>query len=197
VPESSFIRIPTQRSVVLFEPKHFYVLSQVHNIVLYPDKHSWCNTTPIKQVVAFPGCSSVEIDNNVCVGACFSYSIPRTAPSAPGELIKPYCDSCQPSTVAWHHVRRNLGLCPTAVGSHVADTEYITLLEVLDLTNRYFMLCLNYLVGRIGFLNVRKVSRYLTKMTPMWHHTMSFSYSLNLRFLSFSFHPPQPIIRSL
>lgn len=80
---------------------------KVHNIVLYPDKHSWCNTTPIKQVVAFPGCSSVEIDNNVCVGACFSYSIPRTAPSAPGELIKPYCDSCQPSTVAWQHVTLN------------------------------------------------------------------------------------------
>ena len=77
---------------------------KVHNIVLYPDKHSWCKTTPIKQVVAFPGCNSVEIDNNVCVGACFSYSIPRTSPAAPGELIKPYCDSCQPSAVRWQHV---------------------------------------------------------------------------------------------
>lgn len=80
---------------------------KVHNIVLYPDKHSWCNTTPIKQVVAFPGCNSVEIDNNVCVGACFSYSIPHITPSAPGELIKPYCDSCQPSTVTWQHVTLN------------------------------------------------------------------------------------------
>ncbi|KAJ9592470.1 hypothetical protein L9F63_015886, partial [Diploptera punctata] len=77
---------------------------KVHNIVLYPDKHSWCKTTPIKQVVAFPGCNSVEIDNNVCVGACFSYSIPRTSPAAPGELIKPYCDSCQPSQVRWQHL---------------------------------------------------------------------------------------------
>ncbi|XP_066997263.2 uncharacterized protein [Anabrus simplex] len=77
---------------------------KVHNIVLYPDKHSWCKTTPIKQVVAYPGCSSIEIDNNVCVGTCFSYSIPRTVPSAPGEVIKPYCDSCQPSAVTWKNL---------------------------------------------------------------------------------------------
>ncbi|XP_049953067.1 uncharacterized protein LOC126469824 [Schistocerca serialis cubense] len=76
---------------------------KVHNIVLYPDKYSWCNITPIKQVVAHPDCTSVEIDNNVCVGTCFSYSIPVTLPSAPGEIIKPYCDSCQPSAVVWHN----------------------------------------------------------------------------------------------
>lgn len=77
---------------------------KVHNIVLYPDKHSWCKITPIKQVVTYPGCSSIEIDNNVCVGTCFSYSIPRTLPSAPGELIKPYCDSCQPSDLIWRNL---------------------------------------------------------------------------------------------
>ncbi|XP_071455111.1 uncharacterized protein [Hetaerina americana] len=101
---------------------------QVHNIVLYPDKHSWCKTTPIKQVVGGvvgagagggggdggsgdrgagegPGdCESVEIDNHVCVGACFSYTIPRTLPSSPGDAIKPYCDSCQPSAVQWKEV---------------------------------------------------------------------------------------------
>ncbi|KAK7793246.1 hypothetical protein R5R35_010239 [Gryllus longicercus] len=77
---------------------------KVHNIVLYPDKHSWCKITPIKQVVTYPGCNSVEIDNNVCVGTCFSYSIPRTLPSAPGELIKPYCDSCQPSVLIWKNL---------------------------------------------------------------------------------------------
>ncbi|KAF4533367.1 hypothetical protein B566_EDAN002765 [Ephemera danica] len=74
---------------------------KVHNIVLYPDKHSWCKTTPIKQVVAWPGCVAREIDNNVCVGACFSYTIPQTQPSAPGDVISPYCDSCQPSEVTW------------------------------------------------------------------------------------------------
>uniref|UniRef100_A0A1B6C9F2 CTCK domain-containing protein n=1 Tax=Clastoptera arizonana TaxID=38151 RepID=A0A1B6C9F2_9HEMI len=76
---------------------------KVHNIVLYPHKHSWCKTTAIKQVVAYPGCDSIEIDNNVCVGACFSYSIPRTLPSAPGEVV-PYCDSCQPSQATWQFV---------------------------------------------------------------------------------------------
>lgn len=59
---------------------------KVHNIVLYPDKHSWCRTTTIKQVISYPGYHSVEIDNNVCVGACFSYSIPHTEPSDPGEV---------------------------------------------------------------------------------------------------------------
>ncbi|KAK9505339.1 hypothetical protein O3M35_009420 [Rhynocoris fuscipes] len=48
------------------------------------------------------------MDNNVCVGACFSYSIPRTEPTAPGE-VAPYCDSCQPSTVTWKHITLNCG----------------------------------------------------------------------------------------
>jgi neuroblastoma suppressor of tumorigenicity 1 len=76
----------------------------VHNIVLYPDKHSWCKTTPIKQVVTWPQCSSQELDNNVCVGACFSYMVPHSDPSAPGDLIRPYCDSCQPLDSVWHTV---------------------------------------------------------------------------------------------
>lgn len=77
---------------------------KVHNIVLYPDKHSWCKTTTIKQVISYPGCTSIEIDNNVCVGACFSYSIPHTEPSDPGEVIVPYCDSCQPLDTSWHQI---------------------------------------------------------------------------------------------
>ncbi|KYQ55742.1 Neuroblastoma suppressor of tumorigenicity 1, partial [Trachymyrmex zeteki] len=80
------------------------VYAEVHNIVLYPDKHSWCKTTPIKQVVTWPQCSSQELDNNVCVGACFSYMVPHSEPSAPGDLIRPYCDSCQPLDSVWHTV---------------------------------------------------------------------------------------------
>lgn len=76
----------------------------MHNIVLYPDRHSWCQTTAIKQIVASPGYESVTIDNNVCVGACYSYSIPRTQPAEPGELIGPYCDSCQPVGTRCYHV---------------------------------------------------------------------------------------------
>ncbi|XP_058445126.1 uncharacterized protein LOC131426431 [Malaya genurostris] len=78
---------------------------KVHNIVLYPDKHSWCTTRNISQVISHPGCKQVTIDNNVCVGACFSYSIPHTEPSDPGEVLGPYCDSCQPeSETIWHNV---------------------------------------------------------------------------------------------
>lgn len=77
---------------------------RVHNIALYPGKHSWCKTEPIKQIIGHPEYKSQEIDNNVCVGACFSYSIPHTEPSDPGEVITPYCDSCQPSETTWHHV---------------------------------------------------------------------------------------------
>nr|XP_023015667.1 uncharacterized protein LOC111505133 isoform X1 [Leptinotarsa decemlineata] len=86
-------------SEVLSEREH-----KVHNIVLYPEKHSWCQITPIQQVIACPGYESVTIDNNVCVGACFSYSIPKTQPAEPGELIGPYCDSCQPSGIECYHV---------------------------------------------------------------------------------------------
>ncbi|XP_018323478.1 uncharacterized protein LOC108735814 isoform X2 [Agrilus planipennis] len=77
---------------------------KVHNIVLYPDRHSWCQTTAIKQIVASPGYEPVTIDNNVCVGACYSYSIPRTQPAEPGELIGPYCDSCKPADSRCYHV---------------------------------------------------------------------------------------------
>lgn len=77
---------------------------KVHNIVLYPEKHSWCQTTPIQQVVASSGYEPVTIQNNVCVGACFSYSIPKSEPAEPGELIGPYCDSCQPAHIKCYHV---------------------------------------------------------------------------------------------
>lgn len=54
--------------------------------------------------MASPGYEPTTIDNNVCVGACFSYSIPRTQPAEPGELIGPYCDSCQPAETKCYHV---------------------------------------------------------------------------------------------
>jgi len=95
---------------------------KVHNIVLYPEKHSWCTTTPIKQVVGHPGCETVEVDNNVCVGACFSYSIPRTHPTAPGE-VAPYCDSCQPSKVTWKQV--NL-VCKSGEGDGTGNNEVMS-----------------------------------------------------------------------
>ncbi|CAH1129736.1 unnamed protein product [Ceutorhynchus assimilis] len=89
---------------VLFNKIYCEQEHKVHNIVLYPEKHSWCQTTPIQQVVASSGYEPVTIQNNVCVGACFSYSIPKSEPAEPGELIGPYCDSCQPSEIKCYHV---------------------------------------------------------------------------------------------
>ncbi|VVC27065.1 Hypothetical protein CINCED_3A014381 [Cinara cedri] len=74
---------------------------KVHNIVLYPDKHSWCTSTPIKQVISDVDCNPVEIDNRVCLGACFSYSIPRTLPVNNVDEVNSYCDSCQPIKTLW------------------------------------------------------------------------------------------------
>ncbi|XP_076255223.1 uncharacterized protein LOC143193131 [Rhynchophorus ferrugineus] len=90
--------------VCLTQPFMLFAERKVHNIVLYPEKHSWCQTTPIQQVVASPGYDPVTIQNNVCVGACFSYSIPKSEPAEPGELIGPYCDSCQPAEIKCYHV---------------------------------------------------------------------------------------------
>ncbi|CAH1726343.1 neuroblastoma suppressor of tumorigenicity 1-like [Aphis gossypii] len=78
---------------------------KVHNIVLYPDKHSWCTSTPIKQVISDVDCDPVEIDNLVCLGACFSYSIPRTVPANNGDEVNSYCDSCQPVNTIWIPVK--------------------------------------------------------------------------------------------
>lgn len=78
---------------------------KVHNIVLYPDKHSWCTSTPIKQVISDVDCDPVEIDNLVCLGACFSYSIPRTVPANNGDEVNSYCDSCQPVNTLWIPVK--------------------------------------------------------------------------------------------
>lgn len=77
---------------------------KVHNIMLYPEKHSWCRPTPIKQIISHMGCHSIEMENNVCVGACFSFSVPRTIPETPGDDRLYYCDSCQPDAVSWTEI---------------------------------------------------------------------------------------------
>lgn len=77
---------------------------KVNNIVFLRDKYSWCQATPIQQIITSPGYQSVTINNNICVGACWSYSIPKTQPAEPGEIIGPYCDSCQPNVTKCYHV---------------------------------------------------------------------------------------------
>ncbi|XP_044764153.1 uncharacterized protein LOC123320786 isoform X2 [Coccinella septempunctata] len=77
---------------------------KVNNIVFLKDHYSWCQVTPIQQIITSPGYQSVTINNNICVGACWSYSIPKTQPAEPGEIIRPYCDSCQPNVTKCYHV---------------------------------------------------------------------------------------------
>lgn len=91
-----YTRIVDIMKLNLFNP-----FVQVHNIVLYPDKHSWCTSTPIKQVISDVDCDPVEIDNWVCLGACFSYSIPTTLPANNVDEVNSYCDSCQPIKTSW------------------------------------------------------------------------------------------------
>lgn len=93
--------------------------------MLYPEKHSWCKSTPIKQIVSHTGCKSMEMENNVCVGACFSFSVPRTIPETPGDEQLHYCDSCQPSTVAWATVSLE---CPENVNQPTM-TKMVELIE--------------------------------------------------------------------
>lgn len=108
---------------------------KVHNIVLYPERESWCQTTPIRQVVAMPGFEPVTIANNVCVGACYSYSIPRTQPAEPGELIGPYCDSCQPvDTQCYHVTLQALAKNPDATRSRQKRVQIITNCSCLSCT---------------------------------------------------------------
>lgn len=79
---------------------------QVHNLALYPERHSWCQATPIRQEIAAsdPECAPTTIDNVVCLGACFSYAVPRAQDDV---LIEPYCDACRPTVAAWTVVSLN------------------------------------------------------------------------------------------
>ncbi|CAH1239999.1 NBL1 [Branchiostoma lanceolatum] len=75
--------------------------STVKKLVLFPEKHAWCETQPIKQVVGEPGCNSVEVNNNVCLGQCISYRVPKTYPAEPSTDELKYCDVCKPSNSTW------------------------------------------------------------------------------------------------
>ncbi|CAL4152819.1 unnamed protein product, partial [Meganyctiphanes norvegica] len=77
---------------------------QVHNLVLNPDQHSWCELKHIRQIVTHAHCSSKEMENYVCVGTCFSYTVPQTEPETPGDELLDYCDSCQASESHWTEV---------------------------------------------------------------------------------------------
>lgn len=74
---------------------------RVHNLVLNPEQHSLCELKHIRQIITHAHCVSKEIENHVCVGTCFSYSVPQTDPETPGDELLDYCDSCQASESSW------------------------------------------------------------------------------------------------
>jgi len=91
---SAFVRISESRT-------HH----KVHNLALYPERHSWCQATPIRQEIAHPPeCEAKVIDNMVCLGACFSYSVPRAQDYHP---IAPYCDKCDKTFSSWTVISLN------------------------------------------------------------------------------------------
>ncbi|XP_050735070.1 neuroblastoma suppressor of tumorigenicity 1-like isoform X2 [Eriocheir sinensis] len=81
--------------------KHGSRHHKVHNIVLHPQPNSLCELKPIRQIVTHALCTSKEMENHVCVGTCFSYTVPQTEPETPGDEMLDYCDSCQASESHW------------------------------------------------------------------------------------------------
>jgi hypothetical protein len=103
-------------------------LLQVHNLALYPERHSWCQATPIRQEIAHsPECEPKVIDNMVCLGACFSYSVPRAQDYEP---IAPYCDKCDKTFSSWTVVNYILLISKEFLPVHIAPKDiYANALE--------------------------------------------------------------------
>lgn len=79
----------------------------VSKLALFPDRPAWCETRNITQIVSHAGCASREIDNRVCLGQCYSYSVPDTLPQTSESLL--HCDSCTPSDTTWDVVTLQCG----------------------------------------------------------------------------------------
>ncbi|CAH1240001.1 neuroblastoma suppressor of tumorigenicity 1-like isoform X2 [Branchiostoma lanceolatum] len=99
--------------------------STVKKLVLFPEKHAWCETQPIKQVVGEPGCNSVEVNNNVCLGQCISYRVPKTYPAEPSTDELKYCDVCKPSNSTWQKITLD---CP----EHPDTPQVSKLVELIE-----------------------------------------------------------------
>jgi len=105
---------------------------KVHNLALFPERHSWCQATPIRQEIAHaPECSPKTIDNVVCLGACFSYSVPRAQEDA--VKVPPYCDACRPTQTLWTTISLNCTKPDTGEYYHVTkNVELISNCSCVD-----------------------------------------------------------------
>uniref|UniRef100_A0A8C4NB49 CTCK domain-containing protein n=1 Tax=Eptatretus burgeri TaxID=7764 RepID=A0A8C4NB49_EPTBU len=85
----------------------------VSRLALFPERPAWCQTQNITQIVSQTGCRSKTIANRVCLGQCYSYSVPNTLPQSSNALV--HCDSCTPTDLTWEIVTLNCdGASPTA-----------------------------------------------------------------------------------
>lgn len=69
------------------------------------------------------------MENHVCVGTCFSYTVPQTEPETPGDEMLDYCDSCQASESHWTTVShsRSQGFTPVFLGISPYDSFFLRL----------------------------------------------------------------------
>ncbi|XP_022090104.1 neuroblastoma suppressor of tumorigenicity 1-like [Acanthaster planci] len=75
----------------------------VDRLPLFPDKSAWCEAQGIQQVISHDGCTSKKIANKVCLGQCYSYSVPRTMPTETNSQLQ-YCSCCKPSRATWQKI---------------------------------------------------------------------------------------------
>ncbi|XP_013384443.1 uncharacterized protein LOC106154594 isoform X1 [Lingula anatina] len=75
----------------------------LQSIVFHSESHTWCESRPIQQILTQPGCESQSVENKVCVGQCYSYSVPNTLPSQNAGLLQRH-DVCKPARARWEKV---------------------------------------------------------------------------------------------
>ncbi|KAF2350155.1 DAN protein [Trinorchestia longiramus] len=78
--------------------------AEVRNMIQNSEQRSWCRPGQIRQIITHANCESKEVENQVCAGSCFSYSLPQTVPLVPGDEELDFCESCQPSQSHWFNI---------------------------------------------------------------------------------------------
>ncbi|TRY86032.1 hypothetical protein DNTS_029365 [Danionella cerebrum] len=63
-------------------------LAHIDRLALFPDKSAWCEAKNITQIVGHDGCMARSVHNRVCLGQCFSYSVPNTFPQSTESLCE-------------------------------------------------------------------------------------------------------------
>ncbi|XP_018008160.1 uncharacterized protein LOC108665862 [Hyalella azteca] len=78
--------------------------AEVQSMISNSEQRSWCRPGQIRQIITHANCESKEVENQVCAGSCFSYSLPQTVPLIPGDEDLDFCESCRPSQSHWINI---------------------------------------------------------------------------------------------